>query len=516
MIRYLRRRQQLALSGAVLAVFLFGCFVFGVLSVRDSTMGLVLIGTMFCVIVYWARPEGMIWVALFYGFAALPLGLNIGKVVGPVTIFAWHMLVLLAIGYLISPVRLRSSDYLLPIMFALTVMFFAGVGFAIGHAADAILHEVTSLFEMIAGFLLAQLIVAGGYIAGATRAIVVTLWFSAAMAVMSSAGGLRLTGRLERIDGASSGGTARLIISTTAPALAVLCALVAAAIIGRVRPMAYLSLGLPAMIISLLSFSRGILIATAVAAVVAFLSSMGWPALWRAAKLVVSTAAILAVTLPAALFLLQQSAAGAWLDNQITGFSTRVLGGVSGDALAADESTHYRLEENAELLRGIAQAPVFGHGLGYPYRLAFGNQPAGNDLFGFERFTAMLGTTYAHNFYLWWLVKSGAVGMSAFAALALTPVIRALRCGTAPAKISAAVSVGLLVLAIVGPNIEDSPDALTFGMALGSAMAFASLRRKDPGDGTYDGVGAVPDAGLSAGRSGPRGAVEPPTLGMSM
>lgn len=37
MIPYLPGRHRLAVDGALLAVFLFGCFVFGVLSVRRTT-----------------------------------------------------------------------------------------------------------------------------------------------------------------------------------------------------------------------------------------------------------------------------------------------------------------------------------------------------------------------------------------------------------------------------------------------------------------------------------------------
>ena len=69
--------------------------------------------------------------------------------------------------------------------------------------------------------------------------------------------------------------------------------------------------------------------------------------------------------------------------------------------------------------------------LGYAYQLPFGK--AGT-------FTATLGTTYAHNFYLWWLAKAGAVGMASFAVFALTPVVRGIRSASAEAKISAAVS----------------------------------------------------------------------------
>ncbi len=489
MIRYLRYRHRLVLAAVVVAAFLFGCFAFGVASVRDPYEGAVLVGAMFALVVYWARPEAMAWIALFYTFGALPIGLYIGKVVGPTTIYVWHVVVILAIFYLIQLVRPRFSDYVPPGLFVLTVVFFTGVGFAAGHSPEAILHEVACLFEMVAGYLLALLIVYGDYIKRATQTLVLTLWFSAAMAIVSSSLGLRLTGRFETIGESTTGGSVtRLIIPTTAPALAVLAALVAAQVLGRVRPATFFAMGVPSLIISLLAFSRGTLIAIAVAAVVAFFANPGWKALRRSAAFTLTSAAMLAAMVPAALFLLQHSKAGAWLGHQFAGFSYRVLGGVTASSLAVDDSTKYRLVENADLTRAIAKAPVFGHGIGFAYRLAFGDEGSGNDQFGFDSFTVLLGTTYAHNFYLWWLVKAGAVGMAVFAWFALRPVIRALRSASKPAKIAGAVCAGLLVLNIFGPNIEDTPDSVVFGMVLGSAMGFANLARRRPAEPSNAGL----------------------------
>lgn len=53
-----------------------------------------------------------------------------------------------------------------------------------------------------------------------------------------------------------------------------------------------------------------------------------------------------------------------------------MLGGVSSSALAVDESALERLREDNLLYRTIAEAPVFGHGLGYAYQ-----RPNGTDEF---------------------------------------------------------------------------------------------------------------------------------------
>jgi len=259
--------------------------------------------------------------------------------------------------------------------------------------------------------------------------------------------------------------TDRLITTTGPPAIAVLTVLVAAQVVGRARAAAWLAFAPPALIISMLAFTRSTLIAVGVAAVVAFIATLGWSALRRTAKLLTVGAVVFAIAVPGALFLLQHSTAGAWLSTQYAGYNNRVFGGVSTSALAVDESTLDRLREDARLNHSIAEAPLFGHGLGYAYQM-----PYDNDWFS-------LGTSYAHNFYLWWLCKSGAAGMVAFVFFALTPLIRGLRSAAAPAKISAAVTIGLLAMCNVSPLPEEPGSALVLGMALGSAMTFARLPR---------------------------------------
>ena len=478
MILYVRGPWRFALSGAMLAAFLFGCFLFGAFSVR-SYRGLALIGVMFCLVVYWIKPQLMVWVALFSAFAALPAGWHTGMNFGPVTIFAYHVILLLAICYLIPIVRPRLSAYLLPGMFLFTVVCLTVVGFVTGSDVKQVVREATSLLELIGGFMLGLLVVYCDYIKGAMHAIAVTLWFSAGMIVAGSLQAIQLSGRTESLRGEGGGCAAmaqcagaaaiRVITATEQPAIAVLTALVAAQIVGRVRGATYLALAPPALVISLLAFARTTLIEIAVAAVVAFVASLGWSSLRRTAVLTVACAVLLAVTVPGALFLLQHSPAGAWLGDQFTGFNNRVLGGVSSKTLAVDPSVLARLAEDANLNRAIATAPVFGHGLGYAYQPPLGKP---------GQFFATDGTAYAHNFYLWWLAKAGAVGMAAFALLALTPLFRALRCASAPAKISAAVGVALLAVCNVSP-MPEGYGALVLGMTLGSAMAFASRGRTE-------------------------------------
>jgi O-antigen ligase len=223
-------------------------------------------------------------------------------------------------------------------------------------------------------------------------------------------------------------------------------------------------LGVPALLITVLSFSRNTLIALAVAAAVALVASWTWSAVSRTAMLAAGCAVLLGIALPAVLFLLQNTTAAVWLSDQLNAFSHRVIGGVSTAALAVDSSTLARLHENTNLIRAIAEAPLYGHGLGYAYQMPFGKSGS---------FSATLGTTYAHNFYLWLLVKSGVIGMASFAVFAVTPVWRAVRSSSAAAKISAATGAALLAICVVDPLPLEPANSLALGMALGAAMGFA-------------------------------------------
>ncbi|WP_240629796.1 O-antigen ligase family protein [Mycobacterium colombiense] len=466
-------------------MFVFGCFAFGVFSVRRTTEGVLLTAALFCVVVYWVKPEGMVAVTLFGAFAALPEGLHVGKVIGPVTIYAYHVAAVLAICYLIPAVRPRAHDFLLPGLLVLTVVWSTITGFETGHADLVVMRESTTMIEMAIGFVLALFVVYGGHVKFSIRVIIVILWFSAGMAIVSSLFAIRLAGRAESLEGATGAGQAvRIILSTQTPATAILSALVAAPIVGRVRPAMYFALGPPALSISLLSFSRNTLISMGVAAGVALVGSLSWAAVRRTITTATVGLAMIAVTVPGSLFLLQRSKTGAWLSDQYAAFNQRVLGGVTSSALAVDDSALERLREINLLKETIAQAPVFGHGLGYVYQ-----PPTGDDEFHLYLYPA-----YSHNFYLWWLAKAGAVGMAVFAIFALTPVILALRCAPAAAKISAAVAAGLLAISAVWPLPEMPMDALGLGLALGAAMGYAGLRRRS-GDVTPTDADSAPTSG---------------------
>nr|WP_207383912.1 O-antigen ligase family protein [Mycolicibacterium komanii] len=465
------------MNSILLVVFVFGCFVFGVLAVRRTTEGIILTGALFCLVVYLVKPEAMIWFTLFAAFAALPEGLSVGKVVGPVTIWIYQVAAVLAICFLLPSARTRFTDFVLPGIFVLTVAYATFTGFATDQTEVVVWRESTTVLEMVVGVVLGMLIVYGKHIESSMRALIVVLWFSAGMAVVSSTTGFRLAGRSESLEGTTGASEAvRFILSTQTAATAVLSALVAATIVWRVRPVLYFALGLPTVVISMLSFSRNTLIAMAVAGVIAFLGSMSWAGIRRAIKALAIGLGVIAATVPGLLILLQQTKTGLWLSDQLTAFSGRVLRGISSNALAVDESAQARVREVTLLRDLIPETPVFGHGLGYAYQ-----KPNNDDEFGTIFYPA-----YSENFYMWWLAKAGAVGMAAFALLALTPLVLALRCASAPAKISAAVVGSLLAVSAVWPLPEQPHDALGIGLAIGAAVGFARLPQRNDDAGESD------------------------------
>ena len=274
-------------------------------------MALILIGALGCLVVYLTKPQLMVWIALFLAFASLPAGLPIAKLIGPVAINAYQVAVLLAIVFLIPIARLRFSAYVLPGIFLLTVAFFAAAGMADGNDLKLVGREALLLCEMVAGFVLALLIVRTNYVRESIRVMAVVLWFSAGMVLAGSLTGLQLAGEAESLQRETGSAEAiRVLTATQAPAMAVLAALVAAQIVGRGRLSVHLALGVPALVITLLAFSRNTLIVLAVAAVVAFGTSLGWSAMRRSAVLAAIAAALVAVVVPGALFLLQNSSAG--------------------------------------------------------------------------------------------------------------------------------------------------------------------------------------------------------------
>ena len=138
----------------------------------------------------------------------------------------------------------------------------------------------------------------------------------------------------------------RVLSATQIPSMAVLCSLLVGMLIGRVRVVHLLGLGVPALLIELLSCTRAVLIVLAVATAIITVVAMRTRAVvQRFAALTVGSLVMIFAVVPALLVLLSGTAAGAWLSSQVDAYAVRVFGGVTSDALASDTSALARWHE---------------------------------------------------------------------------------------------------------------------------------------------------------------------------
>lgn len=451
------------------SVILLGCFSFGYLAVRSPLIGIVLIGAIGCLLVYFTAPHWMVWIALFSAFATMIAGVPAGKLVAGTIVYVFEVLLLLAIGFLILTQRNRTPISALPGIYLMFVLLAIITGILNGNERSWIIFEARNLVTMAAGFVLAELVVRNGLVAQAVKVMAALLWFSASMILANAFFNVQLratTGTVVSADGDQiAGGTIRRYFTETqAPAFAVLVVLVVVSVIVRVRSRDWLMLGVPALVIMFFSFTRFSFFGLFAAVIAAGLASARRTTFLRIAKITgISVAVVFLLT-----FLFQLSPVSlsdGWLGQQLQAYATRIFGGLMLFLEGADTSYGARRAENANLWIAIRDAPLFGHGFGYAYQPPFG--PPG-------RFAATFGPYYGHNFYLWLLAKAGIVGLVGFALFALVPIIRALHTQSVEAKASAIVALIVLAVSVVGPAGESGPGALVLGIALGAAMAFSS------------------------------------------
>lgn len=450
-----------------IAVFLalICCFVVGAVAARSLVAAFIALGAIGCLIVYLAGPHWMAFIALFAAFAAMPALVPPGKIIGYVTIYIHEVLIVLAIAFLCPLSRNRKYVFTVPVAFTLFIALGAVIGILGGNEWQWIIWEAKPLVMMAAGFALAVLLVDGGLVGRSVRLTGVILWFSAAVVIVGSTTGLAIRGRNESlvdVTGQVVGEVARLVTWAQIPALAVLVALLAGLIFDRVDTKALLSLGLPALIVTVLGFSRSALLALAIATAAALLVNFKRLSFYRTARLLLATITTV-VLLAVAFQLMRILGVGGWVADQVGGFSERVLGGL---AIGADRdlSWQYRTNEITKLWPAFREAPLLGKGLGFAYQPPHG--PTGY-------WARIFGPYYSHNFYFWLLAKTGIIGLAGFISFALWPIVRGVRATAVQAKVSAIVAISLLGMSYVWPVPEQQPDSIVLGIALGAAWAFS-------------------------------------------
>jgi O-antigen ligase len=157
--------------------------------------------------------------------------------------------------------------------------------------------------------------------------------------------------------------------------------------------------------------------------------------------------------------------------NQAAVFNDRVVSGLNSVTINEDTSVRARAREDAYALKAAGSAPVLGHGFGYAYQPAFG-EPG--------HFAATRGQYYAHNFYLWLLMKTGAIGLLLMLWIMLAPAVRGLFSSSSVSRAVAATGLGLLTSMVFAPYPNDPQNggSLAAGAVLG-LLAWAVARAAD-------------------------------------
>ncbi|MGO4653015.1 O-antigen ligase family protein [Arthrobacter sp. 2RAF22] len=431
------------------------------LVISSPTVAVVVLGVIAWVVVAKMRPAWMFHLTLVAAFLAVPAFVpkTIPTPVGGLFIFEPFLLGCVVVGLF------KKGDRLVPrslIVFGVVCVMAFIIGIANQTQSAPRIADVRPLIDVLLG------VVAGANVLRFTsmeRLIQSSkwiLWISLGMTLAGSFGVVDLVGRSEvaSLVGDTTGAD-RLITPATYFALAIACASIAALVITKARGRMVLTLAAPAFAIIFLSFSRNNILALCVAFAWTLIAS------GPAARKVAGVGKLLFIALVGGLVLASIVTVFniPWLQEQLDGFGSRVLGGLSADAIQADGSAQFRVGENDQILPVIGTSPIWGLGFGASYKDPYGP---------IDYFTATTAPYYAHNYYFWLMLKGGVVALAAFAVLALRPVFIAMGANRPRLAVASAVLLAFLVVSTVAPMPNGFPTGLLFGVIAGLAHRFTS------------------------------------------
>lgn len=436
------------------------------------------------------RPIWTAHVALFLAATTLPAALPYYLPAGPTDVFLFEPLLYIAAVHAVWRYPPGRAAVRCIVAFALLVGVALVHGYVVGHSVVVMLREGRGLGAVGAALVLTACLLGTAHARGLLRTLGWSLWTSALFTVLGSATGLPLNGRIENaglyINGVEESTAAlRLLTPASHVADAVLSACLALLVTRRAGMRRLLPFLVPALVISFLGFSRNTLLCIAAAMVVAVL-------LDRSRRVLIGTLHILgatAVVLSVLVAIVATNVPGsAWVSLQGEAFYERViLGAFDSEVRRRDSSAVAREVENDFALAAVRDAPITGHGLGYAYRPAYGAR---------DTFTATVGPYYVHNFYLWLLVKTGALGLVLWLLVAVQPLLPHVRRPTSQGVALVGATAGLLLVCLVAPlptGIDDGGSVVT-GVLLGGLVSRHAARRP------VDGVGrpGEPNASTAA------------------
>ncbi|MCA4133053.1 O-antigen ligase family protein [Arthrobacter sp. M4] len=411
------------------------------------------------ILIVWYRPAWMFHLALITGFLALPsiVPTVISTPFGGLFLFEPALLGCVAASLIRKPHGPR-----MPWPLAFFVLICAGavlLGTYVGNPLGPMIIDIRPLIDVILGVISGASILSFVKIKGLIKTSALILWASLLMTLGASFGFIELMGRSEvaSLQGASVGAE-RLITPATFFALAVACAAFSGLVTKAVSGKDALTLVVPAVAILFVSFSRNNLVAVAVALFWAFLASGSAGSRISALLRLVFGAVLVSAVLGGALVLINAD----WLQTQINGFSERVIEGLTSEGISNDGSAQFRVQENELIQPVIGESPIWGHGFGAAYKAPYG--PA-------TYFTATTAPYYAHNYYLWLMLKGGGVLLLGFLVLVALPIITSFRTRNAGQVTITAVLLAFLAVSTVAPMPNGFPTAALFGLLLGGAYA---------------------------------------------
>ena len=358
------------------------------------------------------------------------------------------------------------------------------LGSAIGvlHASPAsfIVRDLRGPLYVLLAFTATVLLFRDGDRRTALRVMTGVLWSAAILVGLESATGLRvLAGRVESVDPVDSAFTGvgldatRFLVAPKDLALLCCCAAMALLLRGGVTRL-WTRLGpallVPSAFLVFFTFSRRALLALAVATVFVLLVTR----LSRVVVQLVVMAPVVAGLI--AVLALAPLPPDSYVSQQAQAFSDRVLTGITSQARSQDQGIAWRAVEDKYAVERALGSPVVGLGLGAAYRPDVPGQPfVGDD--------KAYGRTYVHNFYLWFAVKLGLLGLAALALFLLRPIVAATRVTARSEEqddqvLLAVVAgvVGLCAVNWVAPVFNEPATAIVLGCAVGVMRLRAPVR----------------------------------------
>lgn len=404
-------------------------------------------------------PELSVYLTLILSCTALPIMIPTSFAVGGLIFQLYEPFLALATLYVL--VRHRPSRYVVGRCSLISASVGIGlvVGILNGNFLQKIYQDVRLPIILAVGILVAGGVANTEVASRCLRLLPWILWISATVVVLSSVTGLEIGGRTESVVPSADGAATRLLSSATFLAVAVLCGCISLAVAQQITLRSHLNYVLPAAVIMGLSFTRNHLLALIAAVVFTAVALRSLDAVGGLFKLLATAIPVFFVCV----LVLSALPPDNWLSEQVTGYSTRVVDGITGRSISNDASAAYRMEETSRIIPVIEQSPIIGYGMGAAYQPAQG--PAGQFLYDRAPY-------YAHNFYLWLLLKAGVFGLALFLLAVLGPLWRAVRAPNSGQLAAGAGTAALLAVNFVTPLPLGAPESLVFGALVGLLAAY--------------------------------------------